>query len=110
MNRANAAEVEGVRIAPLADVVINKVRIMNDFSFDPRTARRLQGGLDRDTLDRRGTSMLVRESSDQILGQITSLRVQYPDKRILMSKADVSTLLETSASPQTKRKTYVMFW
>ena len=69
MNRANAAEVEGVRIAPLADVVINKVRIMNDFSFDPRTARRLQGGLDRDTLDRRGTSMLVRESSAQILGR-----------------------------------------
>ena len=34
-NRANAAEVEGVRVAPLAAVVTNKVRIMNDFYFDP---------------------------------------------------------------------------
>ena len=50
MNRANAAEVEGVRVAPLAAVVTNKVRIINDFSFDPRTARGVQGGLNRDTL------------------------------------------------------------
>ena len=50
MNRENAVEVEGVRVAPLAAVVTNKVRIIKDFSFGPRTARGVQGGLNRGTL------------------------------------------------------------
>ena len=42
MNRANAPEVEDVRVAPLAAAFTNKVRIINDFSFDPRTIRGVQ--------------------------------------------------------------------
>ena len=45
MNRANAAEVEGVRVAPLAVVVTTNMRIINDFSFDRRIAQGMQGGL-----------------------------------------------------------------
>ena len=36
----NAAEVEGVRVAPPATVVTNKVRIINDFSL---TLEQLEG-------------------------------------------------------------------
>ena len=90
MNRANAAEVEGVRVAPLATVVTNKVRVINDFSFDPRTARGVQGGLHRDTLTDEVPRCLCGKALPRFLAEITSLRVKCPDKRILMSKADVS--------------------
>ena len=67
---AYAAEVEGVRVAPLAAVVTNKVWIINDFSFDPRTARGVQGGLNRDTLTDEVPQFLWRKkSSAQILGR-----------------------------------------
>ena len=45
MNRENAVEVEGVRVAPLAVVVTTNMRIINDFSFDRRIAQGMQGGL-----------------------------------------------------------------
>ena len=90
LNRAAAAEVAGIRIAPLAAVVTNKVRIINDFSFDPTTARGVQGGLNRDTLKDEIPRCLCGKALPKFLAEITSLRVKYPDKRILMSKADVS--------------------
>ena len=45
INMAYAAEVEGVRVAPLAVVVTTNMRIINDFSFDRRIAQGMQGGL-----------------------------------------------------------------
>ena len=110
MNRANAAEVEGVRVAPLATVVTNKVRVINDFSFDPRTARGVQGGLNRDTLTDEVPQCLCGKALPKFLAEITRLRVKYPGKRILMSKADVSDAFRNVRIAPDQAQKSVMFW
>ena len=90
MSGNDVTEVEGIRVAPMAAVVTNKVHIMNDFSFDPRTARGVQGGLNRDTLTDEVPQRLCGKALPNFLAELTSLRVKYPYKRTLMSKADVS--------------------
>ena len=50
----------------------------------------MQGGLHRDTLTDEVPRCLCGKALPRFLAEITSLRVKCPDKRILMSKADVS--------------------
>ena len=96
MNRANAAEVGGVRVASLAAVVTNKVRSINDFFFDARTARGVQGGLD--ALTGEVPRCLCGNALLKLLAEIASLRIKYPDERILgCQKPTCPTLSETYA-------------
>ena len=98
MNRANAAEVGGVRVAPLAAVVANKVRSINDFFFGARTARGVQGGLDCDALTGKVPRCLCGKALPKLLAEIANLKVKYPDKRILRcQKPTCPTLSETYA-------------
>ena len=97
MNRANAAEVEGVCVAPLAAVVTNKVRMINDVSFEHRTARGVKGGLNRDTVTDDVPQCSCGKTLPQFLAEITSLRVKYPGKRIRCQKLTCRTRSETSA-------------
>ena len=85
-----AAELEHVKVAPLGAVVTSKVWIINDFSFDPNTARGTKGGLNRDTLTQDIPRCLCGEALPKLLAEIVRLRIKYPLKRILISKADVS--------------------
>ena len=85
-----AAELEHVRVASLGAVVTSKVRIINDFSFDPNTARCTKGGSNRDTLTQDIPRCLCGEALPKLLAEIVRLRIKYPLKRILISKADVS--------------------
>ena len=96
MSGNDVTEVEGVRVAPMAAVVTNKVHIMNDFYFDPRTARGVQGGLNRDTLTDEVPQRLCGKALPNFLAELTSLRVKYPYKR--------TCLLYTSPSPRDKRQ------
>ena len=110
MNRTNAAEVEGVRVAPLAAVVIIKVRIINGFSFDPRTAGGVQGGLNRDKLTNEVPQCLCVKALPEFLAEITSLREKCPGKIILMSKAGVSDRFRNVYISPDQTKNYFMFW
>ena len=85
-----AAELEHVRVASLGAVVTSKVRIINDFSFDPNTARCTKGGLNWDTLTQDIPRCLCGEALPKLLAETVRLRIKYPLKRILISKADVS--------------------
>ena len=85
-----AAELEHVRVAPLGAVVTSKVRIINDFSFDPNTARGTKGGLNRDTLTQDIPRCLCGDALPKLLAEIVRLKIKYPLKRILISKADAS--------------------
>ena len=81
---------EHVRVASLGAVVTSKVRIINDFSFDLNTARCTKGVLNRDTLTQDIPRCLCGEALPKLLAEIVRLRIKYPLKRILISKADVS--------------------
>ena len=84
------AEMEDVRVTPLGAVLTSKVQIINDFSIDPKTARGTKGGLNRDTLTQDIPRCLSGEALPKLLAKIVRLRIKYPLKRILISKADVS--------------------
>ena len=109
-NRANSAEVEVLRVAHLAAVVTNKVRKLNGIYFDPTTARGVQGGHDRDTLTDEVPQCLCGKALPKLLAEITSRRVKHPDKRILMSNADVSEALRNVciAQDQAQNVCYVL--
>ena len=70
-------------------VVTHKVRIINDYSFEANTDLQ-KGGLNTDT-DSDSVPLCVCEVAlPKVLAELVSLRNTYPNKRILMSKADVS--------------------
>ena len=70
-------------MSPLGAVVGTKIRIINDFSFDPKLARGQKGGVNE-------MPTLCAEKIPALLPDITHLRVKWPDKRILVSTADVN--------------------
>ena len=71
-------------------MVTSKVRIINDFSFDPNTARGTKYGLNRDSLTQDISRCFFGEALPKLLAEIVRLRIKYPLKRILVSKAGVS--------------------
>ncbi|CAB1106825.1 unnamed protein product [Ectocarpus sp. CCAP 1310/34] len=91
LRKANASDVRGIRVAPLGAVPGKKVRIINDFSFDPSTSKGSKGGLNKDTIMSGVPRCLCGEALPAFLEELTSLRVRWPDKRILAAKADVTS-------------------
>ena len=90
MIRKEAAhEIPGLRVSPLGAVVTHKVRIINDFSFEAQSEG-AKGGLNADTDPDTVPQCLRAEALPKFLTELVSLRKKYPNKRILMSKADVS--------------------
>lgn len=85
-----ADKIEGIRVAPLGVVVSDEVRIINDFSFDPNTPRGAKGGLNKGTIKEEVPRCLCGQALPELLSKITRLRVEYPEGRILLSKADVT--------------------
>ena len=71
-------------------MVTHKVRITNAYSFDPNTARGEKGGLNRDTVNEEVPPCLCGEALPALLNVLTDLRIRYPNRRILLAKADVT--------------------
>ena len=84
-----AHEIPGLRVSPLGAVVTHKVRIINDFSFEAQS-KGTKGGLNADTDPDTVPQCLCAEAFPKFLTELVSLRKKCPNKRILMSKADVS--------------------
>lgn len=89
-NKADVESMEGVRVSPLGAVVGKKIRIINDFSFDPKLMRGQKGGVNADTVTEEVPDCLCGDTLPAFLSEITRLRVKWPDKRILVSTADVN--------------------
>lgn len=105
LGKAAAPEIEGLRVAPLGAVVTSKVRIINDFSFDPNTARGKKGGLNNDTVT--VPRCLCAEALSKLLIELLRLRVKFLDKIILMSKADATNAFRNvHISPEHAQKCY----
>ena len=88
--RKAAAKIVGLRVASLGAVVTHKVRIINDYSFDPSTARGEKGGLNRDTVSEEVPPCLRGEILPTLLNVLTDLRIRLPSLPILLAKADVT--------------------
>ena len=68
----------------------HKVRIINDYSFDPSTARGEKGGLNRDTVSDEVPPCLCGEALPTLLNLLTDLRIRFTNRRILLAQADVT--------------------
>ena len=80
-----------VRVARLGAVVTSKIWIINDLSLDPTTVGGTKGGLNLDTVtEDLPRCLLCGEALPKLLAKNIKLRIKYPLKRILVSKADVS--------------------
>ena len=90
--REAAAKIVGLGLAPLGAVVTHKVRIINDYSFDPSTARGEKGGLNRDKVSEEVPPCLCGEALPALLNVLTDLRIRFPNYRILLAKADVTEM------------------
>ena len=88
--RETTEKIVGLRVAPLGAVVTHKVRIINDYSFDPSTVRGEKGGLNRDTISEEVPPCLCGEALPALLNVLTDLQIRFPNRRILLAKADVT--------------------
>ena len=86
--RKAAAKIVGLRVAPLRAVVTHKVRVINDHSFDPSTAKGEKGGLNRDTVSEEVPPYLCGEALPTLLNVLIDLRMRFPNVRILLAKTD----------------------
>ena len=75
--REAAEKIVGLRVAPLGAVVTHKVRVINDCSFDPSTARGEKGGLSRDTVSEEVPPCLCGEALSALLNVLTDLRIRF---------------------------------
>ena len=71
-------------------MVTHKVGIINDYSFDPSTVRGEKGGLNRDTISEEVPPCLCGKALPALLNLLTDLRIRFPNRRILLAKADVT--------------------
>lgn len=62
LNKSDAVGVQGVQIAPLGAVVGEKVRVINDYSFD-LNVKRQEEGVNRDTTTDEVPGCLCAEAS-----------------------------------------------
>ena len=76
-------------MSPLGSVVTHKVRTINDVSFEMQN-KTTKGGLNADTVSDSVPQCLCAEALPKFLTELVSLRIKFPTKRILMSKAGVS--------------------
>ena len=84
-----AHEIPNLRVSPFATVVTHKVRIINDWSFDAQS-REQKGGLNKYADPDTVPQCLCALALPKLLNELVSRRKKFPEKRILMSKADVS--------------------
>ena len=89
IRKAAAHEIPNLRVSPLATVVTHKVRVINDLSFEVAN-RAKKGGANGDTDPDAVPRCLCAEALPKFLAEIVRLRQKYPEKRILLSKTDVS--------------------
>ena len=73
----------------MAAVVIHKMRVINDFSFDEKS-REKKGGFSRNTDPDTEPQCLCALALPKFLAEPMALRKMFPEKRILMNKADVT--------------------
>ena len=66
-----------------------RVRITNNFSFDVQS-REKKGGINGDTDPDTVPECLCAEALPKVLDEHATLRKKFPEKSILISKADVS--------------------
>jgi len=109
-HKAAATDVDGLQVAPLGAVVTNKVRLIHDHSFETDTFRGNKGGINKDTLIEDVPKCLCGEALPKLLAELTGLRVKFPSKRILLSKADVSDAFRNVRvdAEQAKKFCYVL--
>ena len=89
-NKESAAqEIPNACVSPLGAAVTHKVRIINDSSFEVQN-KATKYGLNADTDPDSVPQCLCAEALPKLLAELVSLRIKFPTKRILMSKADVS--------------------
>ena len=88
--REAAEKIVGLRVAPLGVVVTHKIITINDYSFDPSKTRGKKGGLNRDTVSEEVPPCLCGEALPALLNVLTDLRIRFPNRRILLAKADVT--------------------
>ena len=89
IQKSAAHDIHNLRGSLLAAVVTHKVRIINDLSFDVQS-RENKGGLNGNTNPDTVPQCLCAEALPKFLDELVTLRKKFPEKRILMSKADVS--------------------
>ena len=91
-------------------MVTHKVRINNDYSFGPNTARGEKGDLNRDTVSEKVPPCLYGEALPTLLNVLTDLRIRFPNLRILLAKADVTDAFENVrvAPDQAQRFCYMV--
>ena len=89
IQKSAAHDIPNLRVYPLAAVVTHKVRIINYLSFDVQR-REKKGGLNGDTDPDTVPQCLCAEGLHKFLDELVTLRKKFPEKRILMSKADAS--------------------
>ena len=77
--REAAEKIVGLRVAPLGAVVTHKVRIINDYSFDPSTARGEKAGLNRDMISEEVPPCLCGEAPPALLNVLTDLQIRFPN-------------------------------
>ena len=88
--RKAAEKIVGLRVAPLGTVVTHKDRMINDYSFDPSTARGEKVGPNRDTVSEEVLPCLCGEALPALLNVLTDLLIRFLNRRILLAKADVT--------------------
>ena len=103
--REAAAKIVGLRVAPLGVMVTHKVRIINEYSFDPSTARGGKRGLNRDTVSEEVPPCLCGEVLPALINVFTDLRIRFPNRRILLARAASRRRLGMSEWHLTKPKT-----
>ena len=89
-------------------MVTSKVRIINDLSLDPITVGGTKGGFNLDTVTQDIPRCLCDEALPKLLAKNTKLRIKYPLKRVLVSKADVSDAFKNVRIAQSMQTRYVM--
>ena len=89
IHKSAAHKITNSRASPLAAVVTHKVRMINGI-FSMCRAKRCRRDLNGDTDPDIVPQCLYVEALLEFLDELVTLRKKFPEKRILMSKADVS--------------------
>lgn len=97
-NKAAPAGIERLQVAPLGAVVTNKVRFIQDHSFEPDTFQGNTGGTNKDPLFEEVPNVFARSTTKSaIIGELTELRVKFPTNEYSYRRQTRRTHLETFA-------------
>ena len=106
IQKSAAHDIPNLRVSPPAAVVTQKVRIINDHTFDVQS-RETKRGLHGDTDPYTVPQCQCAEALPKFLDELATLRKKFRKKRIPMSKANVSgTFRNVRVDPDKARN----FW